>query len=74
MLSAVISLLAAIFRAIPSIEGIARQALELADRARAAQAATRKADKDAVVDAAIDGNKKDDVAEFVARIGKEGEQ
>ena len=55
MLSAVISLLAAIFRAIPSVEGIARQALELADKARAAQAAARKADKDAAVDAAIDG-------------------
>lgn len=69
MLSAVISLLAAIFRAIPSIEGIARQAFELADKARAAQAAARKADKDAAVDAAIDGVKKDDVAEFVSRAG-----
>lgn len=52
--SAVISLLAAIFRAIPSIESLVKIALERVDKAKAAEALLRKENKDKLVDKAID--------------------
>ena len=55
-----ISLLAALFKAVPALESLARQALELLGQARAADALRRKADKDAAVDAAC-SEKKDHI-------------
>lgn len=52
--SAAISLLTAIFRAIPSIESLVKIALERADKAKAAEALLRKSEKDKLVDKAID--------------------
>lgn len=57
--SAIISLLIAIFKAFPSIEGIIKTAIEELDKANAAEAAKRKQDKDKAVDAAIDKEKED---------------
>lgn len=54
--SAVIQLLIAIFKAFPSIESIIKTAIEELDKANAAEAAKRKAEKDKAVDNAIDGN------------------
>lgn len=54
--SAIISLLTAIFKAFPSIEGIIRMAIEEANKANIAEAARRKQDKDKAVDDAINGN------------------
>lgn len=54
--SAIISLLTAIFKAFPSIEGIIRMAIEEANKANVAEAARRKQEKDNAVDSAIDGN------------------
>ena len=58
--SAVISLLTAIFRAIPSIESLVKIALERADKAKAAEALLRKSEKDKLVDKAIDGDSKNE--------------
>ena len=44
--SAIISLLTAIFKAFPSIEGIIRMAIEEANKANIAEAARRKQEKD----------------------------
>ena len=54
--SAIISLLAALFGAVPSIKELVQSALELADKANSAEAALRKANKDKAVDDEIDGN------------------
>lgn len=54
--SAIISLLTAIFKAFPSIEGIIRMAIEEANKANIAEAANRKQQKDKAVDDAINGN------------------
>lgn len=54
MVSAIISLLAAIFKAIPSIEDLVKSAIAQADKANVADAHKRKTEKDAAVDAAID--------------------
>lgn len=58
--SAVISLLAALFGAVPSIKELVYSALELADKANAAEATLRKANKDKAVDDAIDGDNGND--------------
>lgn len=55
MASAIISLLVAIFKAVPSFERLVKIALKLADKANAAEAAKRKQEKDKAVDDAIDG-------------------
>lgn len=55
--SAIISLLTAIFKAFPSIEGIIRMAIEEANKANIVEAANRKQEKDKAVDAAIDKEK-----------------
>ena len=57
--SAIIQLLIAIFKAFPSIESIIKTAIEELDKANAAEAAKRKAEKDKAVDAAIDKEKED---------------
>ena len=54
--SAIISLLTAIFKAFPSIEGIIRMAIEEANKANIVEAANRKQEKDKAVDDAINGN------------------
>ena len=54
--SAIISLLTAIFKAFPSIEGIIRMAIEEANKANIAEAARRKQEKDKAVDDVINGN------------------
>ena len=51
--SAVLSLLTAIFKAFPSIENIIRTAIEEAEKAKRADALKRKEEKDAMVDKAI---------------------
>ena len=48
--SAVISLLAALFGAFPSIKELVHSALELADKVNSAEATLRKANKDKAVD------------------------
>ncbi len=58
--SAAISLLAAIFKAIPSIESLVKIALERVDKAKAAEALLRKCEKDKLVDKAIDGDSKNE--------------
>lgn len=52
--SAIISLLIAIFKAFPSIEGIIKTAIEAAEKAKRAEALNRKEAKDKLVDDAID--------------------
>lgn len=54
--SAVISLLTAIFRAFPCLESLAKSAIKLADNANAVEALKRKTAKDKAVDDAISGN------------------
>lgn len=54
MASAIINLLALIFKAIPALEVLVKAAVEQADRSNVAEAINRKAQKDKVVDAAID--------------------
>lgn len=54
--SAIISLLVAIFRAVPSFERLVKTAIEEANKANVAEAARRKQDKDNAVDSAIDGD------------------
>ena len=54
MVAAVVQLLAALFRAVPSLANLVNEAYALAEKANAAAAAKRKQDKDAAVDAAID--------------------
>lgn len=54
MASAIINLLALIFKAIPTLEALVKAAVEQADRSNVAEAINRKAQKDKVVDAAID--------------------
>lgn len=53
--SAIISLLIAIFKAFPSIESIVKTAFEAAEKAKRAEALKRKEAKDKLVDEAIDG-------------------
>ena len=45
---------AIIFKAIPTLEALVKAAVEQADRSNVAEAINRKAQKDKVVDAAID--------------------
>ena len=54
MASAVVRLLAALFELFPKLEGWIKALIELADKVNAAEAVNRKAQKDKVVDAAID--------------------
>lgn len=54
MASAIINLLALIFKAIPTLEALVKAAVEQADRSNVAEAISRKAQKDKAVDAAID--------------------
>ena len=54
--SAIVSLLTAIFKAFPSLENLAKSAIELADKANTAEALKRKQEKDKAVDNAIDGD------------------
>lgn len=54
MASAIINLLALIFKAIPALEVLVKAAVEQADRSNIAEAISRKAQKDKAVDAAID--------------------
>lgn len=54
MASAIINLLALIFKAIPTLEALVKAAVEQADRSNIAEAISRKALKDKAVDAAID--------------------
>ena len=54
MASAIINLLALIFKAIPTLEVLVKAAVEQADRSNIAEAISRKAQKDKAVDAAID--------------------
>lgn len=55
--SAIISLLVAIFRSVPSFERLVKTAIEEANKANIAEAAKRKQEKDKAVDAAIDKEK-----------------
>lgn len=55
MVSAIITLLSALFRAVPSLANLVSEAYALAERANEAEAARRKQEKDNAVDAAIDG-------------------
>lgn len=54
MVSAIIDLLAAIFRAFPKLTELVESALDMAAAANVAEAIERKQKKDATVDAAID--------------------
>ena len=54
MASAIINLLALIFKAIPALEALVKVAIERADSSNIAEAISRKAQKDKAVDAAID--------------------
>ena len=54
MASAIINLLALIFKAIPTLEALVKAAVEQADSSNIAEAISRKAQKDKAVDAAID--------------------
>lgn len=55
MTTLIITLLVAIFKAVPALEGMVSKALTLLAAQRAAAAVERKEGKDAAVDAAIDG-------------------
>lgn len=55
MASAVIRLIAALLELFPKLQGWVKGAVALADKANAAEAVNRKAQKDKAVDAAIDG-------------------
>ena len=55
MASLVLQLLVAVFKAFPSAESIFKQAIDLSAKAREAEAVRRREAKDALVDAAIDG-------------------
>lgn len=52
---AIINLLAALFKAFPSLEKVIALAIAQADKGNVANAIKRKYEKDAAVDAAIDG-------------------
>ena len=54
MVSAIIQLLAALFRAFPSFKELVECGLDMAKAANVAEAIERKQAKDATVDAAID--------------------
>lgn len=54
-MSTIASIIAAIFKAIPALKDIFSLALDIANAANAAEAASRKQEKDKAVDAAIDG-------------------
>lgn len=54
MASAIINLLALIFKAIPTLGALVKAAVERADSSNIAEAISRKAKKDKAVDAAID--------------------
>ena len=55
MVSAIIQLLAALFRAFPSFKELVECGLDMAEAANVAEAIGRKQAKDAAVDSAIDG-------------------
>ena len=55
MVSAIIQLLAALFRAFPSFKELVECGLDMAEAANVAEAIKRKQAKDAAVDSAIDG-------------------
>lgn len=55
MVSAIIQLLAAMFRAFPSFKELVECGLDMAEAANVAEAIERKQKKDAAVDRAIDG-------------------
>lgn len=55
MVSAIIQLLAALFRAFPSFKELVECGLDMAAAANVAEAIERKQKKDAAVDKAIDG-------------------
>ena len=55
MALAIINLLAAFFRAFPKISELVECALDMAAAANVAEAVERKQQKDAAVDAAVDG-------------------
>lgn len=60
MVSAIIQLLAAMFRAFPKFTELVECALDMAAAANVAEAIERKQKKDATVDAAIDGGMKNE--------------
>lgn len=60
MVSAIIELLAAMFRAFPKMTELVECALDMAAAANVAEAIERKQKKDATVDAAIDGGMKNE--------------
>ena len=60
MVSAIIELLAAMFRAFPKMTELVECALDMAAAANVAEAIERKQKKDATVDAAIDGRMKNE--------------
>lgn len=55
MASAIIQVLAALFRAFPKLTELVECGLDMAEAANVAEAIERKQKKDAAVDAAIDG-------------------
>lgn len=55
MALAIINLLAAFFRAFPKVSELVECALDMAAAANVAEAVERKQQKDAAVDAAVDG-------------------
>ena len=60
MVSAIIQLLAAVFRAFPKLTELVECGLDMAAAANVAEAIERKQQKDATVDAAIDGGMKNE--------------
>ena len=60
MVSAIITLLSALFRAVPSLANLVSEAYALAERANEAEAAKRKQAKDAAVESAIYGSQDKD--------------
>ena len=56
MASAIIQMLAALFRAFPSFKELVECGLDMAEAANVADAIERKQKKDAAVDKAVDGN------------------
>lgn len=62
MVSAIINLLAALFRAFPSFKDLVNSALEAANKANVAEAVKRKQEKDKAVDEAIGSDSGNNVA------------
>lgn len=59
--SAIVQILSAIFRNFPSIERLVELAVKAAKSSNVAEAFTRKAEKDAAVDAAIDKKENEEI-------------